>query len=449
MPEVSVPWGSDNLTFQLPDHWEIQQVADPLFPPAAADWRDRLAVALQHPVAGEPLSRLLAARRGGRIVLVVEDLTRHSPMGPILEVVLREIRHAGIGDGQLEIFFASGMHPPLTAEQASEKLAGAADGVAWRSNPWHDRGAYARVGEVDRLDVLVDRGVADADLRVLISSVSPHLQAGFGGGYKMLLPGASHLDTIRRLHRAGITRRPTQLVGLDAERNPMRRLIDAGGQMVDARRGKTFAIQYLLDASNIPAAIAAGEVMPTHRMVAKQCSVACEIVTPGPADVVIANAHPRDYDLWQCFKCIPNTLWAARRGGVIIVLARAPAGTHGMEIPSWPIRASWMRGFVRLLGAESLASLIMRLAPQLAGDAAFFVRMGLQTIHRNPVLMVAPKLCESGVHFPGLALCPTVEDAVVQAEKLLRDGPRRVAVFPAGGTTFPVPPVIGPRWRHD
>ena len=74
MPEVSVPWGPDNLTFKLPAHWEIQQVARPLFPPAAADWQDRLAAALHHPVAGESLARLLAARRAGRIVLVVEDL---------------------------------------------------------------------------------------------------------------------------------------------------------------------------------------------------------------------------------------------------------------------------------------------------------------------------------------------------------------------------------------
>ena len=449
MPEVSVPWGPDNLTFTLPAHWEIQQVASPLFPLAAADWQDRLAAALHHPVAGESLARLLAARRAGRIVLVVEDLTRHSPVGEILEVVMREIRHAGIGEDQLEIFFATGTHPPLTARQASEKLAGAAEAVAWRSNPWDDRNAYVRVGQVDRLEVLVDRGVADADLRIVISSVSPHLQAGFGGGYKMLLPGAAHLDTVRRLHRSGITRRPRQLVGLDAERNPMRRLIDAGGQMVDARRGKTFAIQYLLDVANTPSAIVAGEVMPTYRMVAKQCSVACEIVTPGPADVVITNAHPRDRDLWQCFKCIPNTLWAARRGGVIIVLARAPAGTVGMDIPSWRVKASWMRRFVRMLGAQSLASLITRIAPRLAGDAAFFIRMALQTIHRNPVLMVSPRLCESGSHFPGLGLYPTVEDAVAQAEKLLRAGPQRVTVFPAGGTTFPVPTTIGPRWRHE
>ena len=50
----------------------------------------------------------------------------------------------------------------------------------------------------------VFRPVAEADLRILIGSVLPHLQAGFGGGYKLIFPGTSHRTTLGALHRQGL-----------------------------------------------------------------------------------------------------------------------------------------------------------------------------------------------------------------------------------------------------
>ena len=440
MPQASVPWGPDELTIDLPAHWQLQQAAEPAFPVSTEPWTDRLARALNQPGTGTSLGKLLAARRSGRIVLLIEDFTRHSPLPQILEVVMREVRFARIDPGSLEVFFATGMHPPMTPQQAADKLGPAGEGLRWRSNSCQDRAAYVRVGAVNHLDILVDRGVATADLRIIVSSVSPHLQAGFGGGYKMLLPGAAHIETIRGLHRLGVGRTPRQLVGLDAERNPMRAVIEAAGQLVDAARGKSFAVQYLLNDRDEPAFLATGEVSPTHQMVAKQCSVACGIIATGPADVLITNAHPRDFDLWQCFKCIPNTLWAVRPNGVIICLARCEGGMYGMDVPKrWPLSPAWMRRVVRMLGAEALASLIMRLVPRLAGDAGFFIRLALQTLYRNPIFMVSPTLCETGATFPGLALFATPAAAIAAADALLRNGPQRVVLFPAGGTTFPVP----------
>ena len=53
----------------------------------------------------------------------------------------------------------------------------------------------------------VFRPVAEADLRILIGSVLPHLQAGFGGGYKLIFPGTSHRTTLGALHRQGLVGR--------------------------------------------------------------------------------------------------------------------------------------------------------------------------------------------------------------------------------------------------
>ena len=444
MPEFSVPWGQGSLKVSVPADWRLQQMAQPDLPTAPGDWPDRLALALSQSQGETPLSRLLKDCRHGRIVLLVEDMTRHSPLAEILPVVLREITHAGLDVKQVEAFFANGMHPPLTAEQASEKLGPACEGIPWRCNRYDDLGAHVPLGQIDGVDILADRWVADADLRIVVSSVSPHLQAGFGGGYKMMFPGCSHLDTIRGLHRKGIGRKPRQLVGTPVTANPMRRIIDAAGVRLDERHGRTFAIQYLLDDNNRPTSVAAGDVLDTHRMMAKRCAVACGVVVAQPGDILITNAHPRDFDLWQCFKSIANTRWAARPNGAIICLARCQEGLHGMRVPSWwPASPEWMRRIVRWIGPESLSSLVTRLVPRLAGDAAFFVRMATQTVHRNPIFMVSPNLHDAGVVFPGVSIFARMDDAVAVAQKHLGEGPQRVVVFPSGGTTFPTPKSAG------
>lgn len=439
MSELSVPWGHEQLELSLPDNWEVEQVALRSVQPAPQDWSDHLARAITQPAAGLPLGRLLAARPHGQVVIVVEDAARHSPTPRILDTIIREIRHARIPDERVEVVFGCGMHPAMSAQQASEKLGPAMDGIRRRSNPFSDAGAYVHLGQVGKVPVRIDRGVAGADIRILVSSVSPHLQAGFGGGYKMFFPGCASLATTRALHRLCIGRRVRQLVGLSASQNPMRQAIDAAGQMLDDSGGKTFSVQYLLDEDNLPQAVATGEVLPVHRMLRKRCSVDCGIVVPGQADVLITNAYPRDFDLWQCFKSIPNTMWAARPNGVIICLARCEAGLYGMKVPPWPLSPTWTRGLVRLMGAEAVSSLLTRIAPAIAGDAAFFIRLAAHTLCRNPIIMVSPALHAAGATFPGLKIVASMDAAIAAAERWLPEGSRRVVVFPTGGMTFPIP----------
>jgi len=438
MAEITLPWGEEQLTVDLPEQWDVRQIAEPDLRPASGDWPVRLARAISQPDTGLPLTRLLQARRNGRVCILVEDITHHSPLPKILEPVLREISHAGFPPERVEIFFCTGMHPAMTAEQADEKLGAIAGNWPWRSNPWQDPSRYVRIGTVGGAPVAIDRDVAAADLRIVVSSVSPHLQAGFGGGFNMMFPGCASLETIRTLHRHGLGRSTRQLVGLGASRNPMRAFIDAAGGLVDRFAGKTFAVQYILDTENLPTFLAAGNPADTQEMLTKQCAVSCGVVVPEQADIVIADASPRDYDLWQSFKSIAHAQWAARPGGVILCATRCEAGMADMSPPNWPLSPAWTRRVVRWLGAESVSSLVTRLVPSLAGDAAFFVRMGLQAIHRNPVLFVSPPLAELGP-FPAVEIHGEFASAIRSTRRILGKGTQRVVVFPQGGVTYPIP----------
>ena len=97
-----------------------------------------------------------------------------------------------------------------------------------------DLSAYVDLGTVDPgIPVRVFRPVAEADLRILIGSVLPHLQAGFGGGYKLIFPGTSHRTTLGALHRQGLVGRSDAagLLGGDAAEQP-----DAAGDPRGGRR---------------------------------------------------------------------------------------------------------------------------------------------------------------------------------------------------------------------
>ena len=173
MAEITVPWGGEEMRIALPKRWVVQHVANLDVKPASPDWPERLAVALDQPGTGQPLSKLLQSRRNGRIVVVVEDVTRRGPLARILEILMREIRFARIANEQIEVVFATGMHPPMAAKQVADKLGLSGESIRWRCNPCRDRSACVRIGQIGKVGVRVDRGVAEADLRLIVSSVSP------------------------------------------------------------------------------------------------------------------------------------------------------------------------------------------------------------------------------------------------------------------------------------
>ncbi len=444
MAECMAPWGDGQLRLVLPDHWTVEQVACPAVQPAAPDWPERLAVSLARPEGIEPLADVLRQiGPEGRVVLVVEDITRHSPLPAILAVIGRELDHAGMAPERTEVLFATGMHPAMSAEQAREKIGPFVDRFAWRCNDASAPDSHVGVGAVPlprgkgQLSIAVDRRCVEADLRIVVSGVTPHLQAGFGGGAKMFVPGCASLATISRLHMAGLTRGHRQRVGATVADNPMRQLIDAAGELLDAAGGRTFAVQYLLDDADLPSAIVSGDLQRGQRMLAKQCAAAAGVVVEAPADILITNAAPRDHDLWQSFKCIANTHWAVRPNGVVIVLARCPAGMN-MPTVRWPLSSAWTRRLIRWVGINGIVSMARRFLPGVNPEAHFFIQLAVEAIHRNPIFMYAPEILARGEKFPALAFHGDLAELFAAADKALGPGSRRVILFSAGGASYPV-----------
>src|SRR5262249_3456120 len=159
---------------------------------AVDDYPRALARALDAPEGSPPLEHL--AGPGATVAIVVDDPSRWTPVREALPIVLQRLHAAGVHHADVSISVGVGRHHAVDAE-AMRKRVGDEVAQAYRcfSPPVDDLSAYVDLGTTpEGIPVRVFRPVAEAGLRILVGSVLPHLQAGFGGGYKLIFPGTSH-----------------------------------------------------------------------------------------------------------------------------------------------------------------------------------------------------------------------------------------------------------------
>ncbi len=173
------------------------------------------------------------------------------PGGPrwreALRVVLRSLHAAGVRREDVTISVGVGRHHAVD-DAAMRNRVGAevADSYPCYSPPVDEASHYDDLGETPQgVPVKVFRPVAEANLRILIGSVLPHLQAGFGGGYKLIFPGCSHRSTLAALHGQGLGPGGDagRLLGGNLATNPMRVAIRASAALLP---GPCFSISHLL-----------------------------------------------------------------------------------------------------------------------------------------------------------------------------------------------------------
>ena len=163
-------------------------------------------------------------------------IRRDGRRGEALLIILARLHGAGVHREAVTISVGVGRHAPVN-DGAMRKRVGEAIAASYRcfSPPVDDLSAYDTLGQTpEGVPVRVFHPVARADLRILVGSVLPHLQAGFGGGYKLIFPGTSHRTTLSGLHRQGISGKsdPASLLGGLAAGNAMRQSIHAAARLL-------------------------------------------------------------------------------------------------------------------------------------------------------------------------------------------------------------------------
>jgi lactate racemase len=429
---LRVPWGKESLGLVLPQDWQIRGVLEPAALPPVADMRAEVERGLSEPVGSPRLCEL-----GGpamRVVIVIDDSSRPTPVSAVLPLVLKELERGGVRKDQITLVPALGIHRGM--EEAELSLRAGAEnlaGLRWENPDCDDESKMAFLGTTSRgTPVWINKTTADAGLIVSIGCIEPHIIASFGGGYKNLIPGVAGRLTIGHNHAINCAPATFNNVGRPIENNPMRLDLEEGARML---QGKVFIANTILNHRQELVRLVAGDPIAAHRAGVQVSAGLYGVKVERPADIVITSSNPMDIDLRQGVKALANTVRAVKPGGVMITVVRAEEGTgvFGLANRKLPLG----RGGFQLLG-PILLPLIPRLKLKNLGEEdRFFLYFALQAMQHALLLMYAPTIPSLvQERLPFIRFVAQAQEAVEQARRRF-PGKAEVLVFPHGGITYP------------
>ena len=434
--EIKLPWGPGSLSVDVPDTWNL------IFPERKSGGKEKktdgLAVvreSLAKPIGMKPLHGYKL--KGKKIVIIVDDNTRPTPVHTFFHLILDSLGKAGASMKNITVIPALGIHTPMKEAEMAEKI-GAKNmkRVKWENHEAFDLKANHYFGTTGRkTPVYLNKNLKDADLIVLVGLIEPHIWAGFGGGLKNILPGVAYAETIG-LHHEIISEPPYQFnrVGVMPEKNSFRQDLEDIRRMIKA---EIFCVNVVLDHSRSVLASFAGDPVMAHRKGMDYNYRELGLHLDRQVDGIIVNSFPMDINFKQGMKCVGNSLPALKPGGAVMAFMRAERGLDDIrpqKTPPLPV----LKAVLRLIGPARVRGLIEKTKKGLNVEEKFLVYYSLQLVRQYELYFYVPALSEAEARQAGFFV--RCQDPA----EVIRHGMRKigknatVAVFPEAGATFPI-----------
>ncbi|HEU5115629.1 MAG TPA: lactate racemase domain-containing protein [Isosphaeraceae bacterium] len=431
-----IPWGAEgSLNLQFPDSWPEPDVVQPDLSGPLEDYPGALGAALDAPLGGTRLEDLVGP--GMTVAVVVDDPSRWTPVSEALPVVLGRILEAGVRPSDVSISVGVGRHLAVDEESMRRRVGEAvARAYPCYSPPVDDIDQYVPLGETPQgVPVRVFRPVAEANVRVLIGSVLPHLQAGFGGGYKLIFPGTSHRSTLGALHRQGLGEgNAAALLGGDVRENPMRQAIRAAADLLP---GPCVSISHLLGHPGQVLSVAAGDVDQVQERLSGEARQRLRAPASAPADVVIAGNHPWPGDPMQSFKVLLNHRASARADGVLVGLFWTDPEEIDRSFPMPALKAIAASGVLGGWVVRRGLKAADRVVSAFKSPSRFMIRWARELVADRAVLVYAPPLYQRlGPRLGPIRIFENQELLWEAVAECLKGRPELIRVFPSGGLTY-------------
>jgi nickel-dependent lactate racemase len=410
---VTLAYGVDGRTVDVPDD---AIVIGPTELDGLADQEGSIERALEHPLSGPSLSRLV--EEASKVVVVFPDLTRPMPNRTVLPPVLGVLERCGVPDAAITLLCATGTHRQATVGEMRE-LVGPEIATRYAIVD-HDADSpeHVEVGVVDGTPILLQRHYVEADVRIITGFVEPHFFAGFSGGPKAVCPGLAATETILEAHH------PRRIADTDAtfvtrQGNPVHDFVRAAVALAPPHLSLDVAINRRRQVT----AVFAGPLGVAHDAACAFVEESAVQHVDAPFDVVVStnSGHPLDRNLYQAVKGMAAAERIVRAGGIIVMAAACVDG-----IPA-------DGAFARVLaGARTPADLIDSAGgPELDRWQAQVLGRVLQ---RAQVWLYSEGLTDQMT--ADALLVPVHDLSTVVADALMAlGGTGRVAVLPEGPLT--------------
>ena len=321
-------YGSQEYGFSLKQGRPVARL-EPNTPPPAGPPSEIVRRCLERPYGSPTLREIARGKRSAAILIPGKE--RVAGTAEYVPALIDELNRAGIPDGSIDVFLATGTHEHHGASDVVDLLG---EEVASRVQCLaHDCFAESELVEVGRTTfgtpVLINQRVLEADVKILTGRIMPHYFAGFGGGRKALIPGVAGFRTIRANHR--LTLDPER--GIHPGVGPC--LLDDNPVHLDMLEGARmvrpdFTLNTLLDTEHRMIAAVAGDFEAAHQEGCRQAARLFRLTVTEPVDVLITSAggHPYDYNFMQALKAVFNVQDVVRPGGLILWIAECTRGIH-------------------------------------------------------------------------------------------------------------------------
>ena len=293
-----------------------------------------------------PLKEL--ARGISDVAIIVDDLSRPTPVHRIMPLVLDRLDAAGVPQGAVRVIVATGTHGDQHRDAIANKL-GPECMARCHVTIHDDLGDTVFVGRTSfGTKAYVNRAVLEADLLLGIGGVYPQHTTGFGGGGKLAL-GVCGRRTIMQLHT-----RHGSMEGTYQTDNPFRRDVTEIAGLI----GLDTIVTLHIDARSKVVRAVSGDYRVYYDDAAAFSREAYDAPVPdGDWDVVIANAYPLDTSFTFMRKGY-KPLYSAPRECVKVMVASASegVGVHGLFQFIDPSLSSRIRNFlIRLRDVDKRA----------------------------------------------------------------------------------------------
>lgn len=425
MEEHYVLCEGEKLCFSLPASWKVLTAEDKPFIPGVKDPISEISRVLDNPIGSAKLEEI--AKPGMEVALLFDDLQRPTPVNLVIPEMLNRLNRAGIPDDRVWVVCAIGTHPVYSREELERKVGPEVAARLKERLVSHDPHSPENVviGKTHRGTLVeINPQVAFADLVIAVGECMPHPCAGFGGGFKIVMPGVASYRSVADHHFTWMRHRKSRVNILDG--NPWYEEIVDAGQIARL----SFKLDCIINEKKEIIRAFAGEPFAEHREASKYAASLYYVPLPKVADVTIIAAYPLEIGV-QATKALTMAGFCTRAGGTIIWVA--PQKESGPLMP-----------LVRHMSSSETASDFHRrlIRGEIPEDLkSFGISFIMQVVYfkelaeKFSVIHVTEGLTPEVVCMMKFAHTKSLPEAIDMAAKKM---PRAdVAIFPSGGNIIP------------
>ncbi|MHB8632305.1 MAG: lactate racemase domain-containing protein [Candidatus Limnocylindria bacterium] len=434
---LRVPYGHEELEFMVQPWFDVDVIESAPATPVG-DLATAARASLAAPLGSNRLRDLAAdvahavGSRRPRAIIAVTDLTRACPDGVLVPPLLDELNAGGIGDEDITIVVAVGLHRPTSDAEKTEKLGAAVTArVRVVDSNGRDAAMWADLGTIPPYGVpgFTQRIVKDADLVIATGIVEPHQYAGYSGGRTTVAIGCGGEPVIRATHGMRFLEDPGVRLGR-IDGNPFHQTV----REIARRAGLRFCITVVPDDRGRVVAVASGDPDAVLSDLAAKAAAIDTRPIAKQYDIAIAGVGaPKDVNLYQASRAATYLRFAptpvVREGGSIIVPATLDEGAGE--------GAGEQRFLHALESAASPAAVVEAARGHLEGGEQRAVMVALTLQHCQ--IVVAASEAPEVVRLAKLRAAVDVEEALdIAYEHIGRPARASVLLVPRAIHTLPV-----------